>query len=51
MSHSEAEVRAKQIIALRRRYNASGQDGRDIANIIAALVSDTPASGAQLNLF
>ena len=33
--------RAQQIIDLRRRHNASGQNGEDMENIIAALAAES----------
>lgn len=44
------ELRAQEILATRRRCNASGQDGADLHEIIAALNVQrptTPLNGAD----
>ncbi len=54
MADEEVKIRAEMIIAMRRRCNASGQHGEDMANIIAALSIQKPQATEQfeqLDLF
>lgn len=39
--------RAQQIIDLRRRHNASGQNGEDMENIMAALAAESTVQSTQ----